>query len=70
MLVLNRKVLEQIVIGKHVVLTVSQIRGNRVRLTISTPKAVRIVRRKLTRVDDLLQSHTKPLLLTPIVGER
>lgn len=47
MLVLSRKISERIVIGKDVVITVSQIRGNRVQLAIEAPQEVHILRGEL-----------------------
>ena len=47
MLVLSRKISERIVIGKDVVITVSQIRGNRVQLAIEVPQEVHVLRGEL-----------------------
>lgn len=47
MLVLSRKVGEEIVIGSDVVLRVSRIRGNQVSLAIEAPKGVVIRRAEL-----------------------
>ncbi|MFN5622896.1 MAG: carbon storage regulator, partial [Planctomyces sp.] len=44
MLVLSRKVGESIQIDGDIRVTVSQVRGGRVRLSISAPAAVRVVR--------------------------
>lgn len=52
MLLLKRKETEQIVIGGDVVITVKEIRGNRVQLAISAPQGVRILRGELHPIDD------------------
>lgn len=52
MLVLNRKIGEQIVIGDGIVLTVTKIGTNRVGLGIQAPKNVRIHRSELRPLDD------------------
>ena len=47
MLVLTRKALEKIQIGRDVTVTVVEIRGRYVRLGIEAPKSVQIVRSEL-----------------------
>lgn len=47
MLVLSRKIHEQIVIGDDVTVEVLEIRGNRVKLGITAPKETRVVRKEL-----------------------
>ncbi len=47
MLVLSRKVLEEIVIGDDIVISVVQIRGDKVRLGIEAPKHVTVHRREV-----------------------
>lgn len=47
MLVLSRKKDEQIVIGDNVVITVVEIRGDRIRLGIDAPKEVSVHRREV-----------------------
>lgn len=44
MLVLSRKKDEKIVIGDDIVITIGEIRGGRVRISIEAPENVRIVR--------------------------
>lgn len=44
MLVLTRKVGERITIGGDIVVMVTEIRGDKIRLGIEAPKAVRITR--------------------------
>lgn len=47
MLVLSRKVGEKLHIGDDIVLTVTMVKGNRVKLGIEAPENVRIVRGEL-----------------------
>lgn len=47
MLVFSRKKNEQIVIGEHIVVTVVDIRGDKVRLGIEAPKEVPVHRREV-----------------------
>lgn len=47
MLVFTRKKNEQIVIGDHIVVTVVEIRGDKVRLGIEAPKEVPVHRREV-----------------------
>lgn len=47
MLVLTRKLNESILIGDNVEVTVSSIRGNRVRIAISAPPEVPVIRREV-----------------------
>jgi len=49
MLVLTRKLGEEIVIGDHTRLVVHRISGNRVTLGITAPKDVSVVRAELRR---------------------
>lgn len=44
MLVLTRKVGERLVIGDEVVITVSEVKGENIRLAIDAPKTVKIYR--------------------------
>lgn len=50
MLVLSRKVGEQIVIGDGIVLTVTRVSNNRVTLGIQAPDSVRVLRSELSPV--------------------
>ena len=50
MLVLSRKVDEKVVIGPDIVVTVLEIRGNRVRLGIEAPREVPVHRAELVPV--------------------
>jgi len=47
MLVLSRKIGERIVISDEIVIEVLQIKGNQVRLGVSAPSGVRILREEL-----------------------
>jgi carbon storage regulator len=47
MLVLSRKLGERIVISDEIVIEVLQIKGNQVRLGVSAPSGVRILREEL-----------------------
>ena len=62
MLVLSRKIGEKIVIGKDIVIMVTAIAGDRVRLGISGPPEVPIHREEIyQRVQEEEQSRTPPL---------
>jgi len=51
MLVLSRKLTESIHIGDSVVVTVLEIRGNKVRLGIDAPKEIHVLRSELQDAD-------------------
>lgn len=52
MLVLSRRVLEEICIGDDIVISVVEIKGTQVRIGIEAPKGVRILRREIqSRMD-------------------
>ncbi len=51
MLVLSRKVDEQIVIGNNIRMTVVSIRGNQVRIGFEAPPSISIYREELYRED-------------------
>lgn len=50
MLVLSRKWMERIQIGDNVVVTVLKICGNKVRIGISAPREIRVLRSELKEV--------------------
>ncbi len=52
MLVLTRKLQEQIHIGDNIVLTVLRIKGNTVRVGVEAPRDVRILRGELPRKEE------------------
>ena len=47
MLVLSRKLMERIQIGESIVVTVLEIRGNRVRIGIDAPRDIGVLRTEL-----------------------
>jgi carbon storage regulator len=74
MLVLSRKRGEKVVIGKDITLTIEEIRGNRVRISIDAPDQVRILRGELLGKENLTlldpDLEVKPLngKWTPPIG--
>jgi carbon storage regulator CsrA len=52
MLVLSRKPGEKIVIGNGIIITVIEVKGNRVRLAFDAPDQVRILRAELASWQD------------------
>ena len=60
MLVLSRKSTERIHIGDNVVVTVLEIRGNKVRIGIDAPKEVHVLRSELKEVLPSVPSDTGP----------
>jgi carbon storage regulator CsrA len=51
MLVLTRKMNEQILIGENIKITLVRVRGNSVRIGIEAPREVRVVRGELDAID-------------------
>ena len=51
MLVLTRKLREQITIGEDVTITVVRIKGSTVQIGIEAPRSIRVVRGELARLD-------------------
>ena len=47
MLVLSRKSMERIQIGDNIVVTVLEIRGNRIQIGISAPRDIHVIRAEL-----------------------
>ena len=62
MLVLSRKLMEQIQIGDSVVVTVLEIRRKRVRIGIDAPKEIRVRRTELKKL-----TFESPTCLAPAV---
>ena len=60
MLVLSRKSTERIHIGDNVVVTVLEIRGNKVRIGIDAPKEVHVLRSELKEVLPSVPSDAGP----------
>lgn len=52
MLVLSRKVLESIVIGNDIKITVVKVNGDKVRIGIEAPKGVTILRAELVESNE------------------
>jgi carbon storage regulator len=50
MLVLSRKSMERIQIGENVVITVLEIRSNKVRIGIEAPKGIHVLRSELQNI--------------------
>jgi len=67
MLVLSRKLGEKIHVGSEITITVLQVRGNRVRIGINAPAAVRLVRAELNGLAG--QSAAEPVLSRPPPAE-
>jgi len=61
MLVLNRKVGERIIIADSIVVTVLEVRGNRVRLGLVAPQGVDIRREEATP-KQVAQEQREPVL--------
>ena len=53
MLVLTRKLEEQIRIGDDITITILKVKGNTVRVGIEAPRAIRVVRGELPRHDQI-----------------
>lgn len=51
MLVLSRKVGESIQIAGDIKVTVTEVRGGRVRLSIEAPSSIRVMRKEVTDAD-------------------
>lgn len=56
MLVLTRKLNQKIHIGEDVILTILEIRGNRIRVGIEAPNDVRVLRAELDLVAEPVES--------------
>ncbi len=60
MLVLSRKSTEDILIGDSIVVTVLEIRGNKVRIGINAPKEIQVLRSELRNVIPKLPTDFVP----------
>jgi carbon storage regulator CsrA len=58
MLVLSRKVGEELVIGDNIRIVVSRVAGNRVSLGISAPDNVHVMRSELKKIRDEFSERT------------
>lgn len=63
MLVLTRKSMQHIQIGDDIVVTVVEVRGNKVRLGIDAPKEIPIRRSELQDVNPRLPTRLVPATL-------
>ena len=60
MLVLSRKIGQEIIVGDNVRITVTKVSGNRVTLGVEAPDHVRILRGELQPVADAFEEDTEP----------
>ncbi len=68
MLVLSRKQGESIVIRNDIVITVKEIRGKTVRLSIQTPEKVPVYREEIHR--EIVEENKRAALGTNVIDER
>ncbi len=68
MLVLSRKVGEQIVIGDNITVVVNRVSGNRISLGIQAPHDVRIVRGELKEAVTSFDADSSEAGLFPVAG--
>ena len=61
MLILQRKPGEELLIGKDISISVVSVEGNRVRLAISAPKTVSILRKELLDAEEANRESTAEL---------
>ncbi len=61
MLVLSRKVQQQIQIGNNIVITILQVKGQAVRVGIEAPKDVKVMRAELPKALELKATNTQPV---------
>lgn len=52
MLILSRKPGEQLIVGENIVVTVAEVRGNRVKIGIDAPKETKVRRAEIEPHDD------------------
>jgi|DewCreStandDraft_4_1066084.scaffolds.fasta_scaffold62692_3 carbon storage regulator len=67
MLVLSRKKNESIVIDNRIVITVVEIRGDKVRLGITAPKEVPVFRQEILSAIQTSQASQAPVNNPPVV---
>jgi carbon storage regulator len=60
MLVLSRKVGESIQIAGDIKVTVTEVRGGRVRLSIEAPSSIRVLRKEISEADVKNSVDTSP----------
>ena len=68
MLVLSRKVGEQIIIGDNITVVVNRVAGNRISLGINAPSNVRIVRGELKDVVSAFDDEDADAEPLPLAG--
>jgi carbon storage regulator len=68
MLVLSRKIGEQIVIGDNITIVVNRVAGNRISLGIDAPADVRIVRGELKEVVSAFEDEEADAEPLPLAG--
>ena len=61
MLVLSRKVQQQIQIGNNIVITILQVKGQAVRVGIEAPKDVKVMRAELPKALELKATNMQPV---------
>jgi carbon storage regulator CsrA len=67
MLVLTRKLQQQIKIGDEITVTVLRVKGSTVRIGVQAPRAVRVVRGELPKGDSGPQTEEVPPPQVPLV---
>ena len=68
MLVLSRKQGQSIVIGNEIVVTVKEIRGRTVRLSVATPDGVPVYREEIHR--EIMEENRRAAAAVSLVDER
>jgi carbon storage regulator len=70
MLVLSRKVGEQVIINSNIIVTVLAVCGNQVRLGIKAPNHVRVLRGELTNWSPAARQDVAAECPLPVSAER
>ena len=68
MLVLSRKQGQSIVIGNEIVVTVKEIRGRTVRISVATPDGVPVYREEIHR--EIMEENKRAAAAATLVDER
>jgi carbon storage regulator len=58
--------MERLQIGENIVVTVLEIRGNRVRIGIDAPKEIGVLRTELQHTDSELPPRFEPIAIAPV----
>ena len=73
MLVLTRRVGEEIVIGGEIRVIVTAVRGDRIRIGIDAPPSVRVdrqeIHQRITGLSNSLRNNARPLMRKPDAAE-